>query len=292
VCEVGESFVGVIGATSLVGSRLLSLLNSQGYSVIAFSRHQVLEENRSVTWRRLSPVADSSIYNQLQYLFCAAPVWVLPDYFTLIESYQVKRIVALSSTSLFSKEFSADLTERRLAARLSEAENRLQQWANEKGVECIVLRPTMIYGQSQDKNVHEISKFIKRFGFFPLFGKGGGLRQPVYVDDVAQACVAAMFTEKLASNVYNISGGEVLSYREMVTRIFSVLDKRQFIITIPFWLFHVAVVCLRNIPRYRNLTSAMVLRMEQDLVFDHENAARDFNFTPRPFHLRSEDVRG
>ncbi len=63
---------------------------------------------------------------------------------------------------------------------------------NKQGVEWVILRPTLIYGHGRDKNITEIARFIRRFGFFPLLGKANGLRQPIHVEDVAEACFAAL----------------------------------------------------------------------------------------------------
>jgi len=50
------------------------------------------------------------------------------------------------------------------------------QWAKAHGIEWVILRPTLIYGSGVDKSIEVMAKFIKRFGVFPLYGKGSGLR--------------------------------------------------------------------------------------------------------------------
>jgi hypothetical protein len=49
---------------------------------------------------------------------------------------------------------------------------------------------------------------------------------------------------------------------------------------------------LRAFPRFRHWSAAMAERMNQDLVFDHTEAARELNFFPRNFHLGKEDLPG
>jgi len=86
-----------------------------------------------------------------------------------------------------------------VAQRLMRAEAQLEQWAVERQIEWVILRPTLIYGYGRDMNISEIARFIQRFGFFPLIGGGAGLRQPVHSDDVIQACLSAMSTPDLSS---------------------------------------------------------------------------------------------
>src|SRR5690606_679621 len=103
-----------------------------------------------------------------------------------------------------------------------------------------VLRPTLIYGRSTDRNLSEIVKIIRKLRFFPLFGKAQGLRQPIYVDDVAGACVQAAFSANAANKAYNISGAEQLSYKEMVTRVFAAMGQKPRLLTINLAFFNFA----------------------------------------------------
>jgi nucleoside-diphosphate-sugar epimerase len=90
-------------------------------------------------------------------------------------------------------------------------------------------------------------------------------------------------------SVYNISGGETLTYREMVARVFAALGRRPLLLTVPLWAFRLAVSALRCLPRYRQWSAAMAERMNRDLVFDHTEAGRDIGFKPRPFSI-SQDI--
>jgi nucleoside-diphosphate-sugar epimerase len=215
---------------------------------------------------------------------------VLPDYFALIEAAGARRVVVLSSTSRFTKVGSGDMAEQATVAQLIEGEARLQAWAESRGIEWVILRPTLIYGLGRDKNINEIARFIRRFGFFPVLGEAMGLRQPIHAEDVAGACVSALQAPGAANRAYNISGGETLSYREMVVRVFAAVGRRPRVLTVPLWAFRLAVSLLRFLPRYRLWSAGMAERMNRDLVFDHAEAARDLGFKPRAFALAAEDL--
>ena len=281
-----ELRVGVLGASSLVGECLLPMLSKAGCRVVAFSR-RAAESGFGVEWRQL-PFTE--VAAEISHWICVAPIWVLPDYFALIEAAGARRIVVLSSTSRFTKAGSGDAAEQATAAKLIDGETRLQEWAESRGVEWVMLRPTLIYGIGRDKNISEIACFIRRFGFFPVFGEAKGLRQPIHAEDVAGACLATLQGSDVWSRSYNISGGETLTYREMVARIFTALGRRPRVLTVPLWAFRLAVTMLRRLPRYRQWSAAMAERMNRDLVFDHADAARDLGFKPRAFELTAEDL--
>ena len=284
--------VGVLGADSMVGKILLPMLGQSAWRVLAFSRKEHADSGDGVEWHRVSqsPGAAQMLPEAVPVWICLAPIAVLPYYFPLLEACGAQRVVALSSTSRFTKERSSDLAEQALAKRLAHGEEQLAQWAERQGVEWVVLRPTLIYGFGLDRNVNEIAWFIRRFGFFPLLGSAQGLRQPVHVSDVATACLAALQRPEAANRAYDISGGETLAYREMVTWVFEVLQRRPRLPMIPLWMFSLGLRLLGVVPRFRNWSPAMAERMNQDMVFDHAEATRDLGFAPKPFLPTTEDV--
>jgi len=298
--------VGVLGASSLVGQCLLSRLAEAEWSVSAYSRRPG-SDSAGVEWRQLP-----SAGGEEQTLFttaakagiqpaaasgkptpawvCVAPIWVLPDYFSLLEAAGARRLVALSSTSRFTKIDSGDAAEAAVAACLIETEQRVAAWAESRGIEWLVLRPTLIYGLGRDRNIAEMARFIRRFRFFPVLGRAMGLRQPIHADDVAQACVSALSAAATANRAYDICGAETLPYRELVGRVFGALGRSPRIVTVPLWAFRLAVAMVRHLPRCRHWSAAMAERMNRDLVFDCGDARRDLGFAPRLFRPGREDV--
>jgi len=276
--------IGVIGASSLVGRRVLTELSYVDVQVYAFSRSEPELSNGNIQWVQISSTTQA-LKITISHWICAAPIWVLPEYLQMLETYGVQRIVALSSTSAVSKQNSSDTLEVNTAKRLQSSEKELKLWAEKKNINWIILRPTLIYGFNKDKNIAEITRFIKRFGFFPLLGQAKGLRMPVHANDVATACILSIQHPKVSNYIYNISGAETLSYKEMVKRIFITLEKKPRFISIPLNLFKVAVFCLRIFPRYRNWSPAMAERMNNDLTFDHTDASLHFGYRPKSFDL-------
>lgn len=295
VLFVDKKRVVVLGARSFVGKCVLSSLTLNGWLVTALSRNEVDDRNDSgVEWRRLDKDTFKIEKSQETEAICdwisLAPIRVLSDYLEFLDPTKIRRLVALSSTSRFTKGDSSDQREQDLARSLAKSEELLQAWAEAHGVEWIILRPTLIYGLGRDKNITEIARFIRRFGFFPVFGGARGLRQPVHAEDVAGACVEALQVPCAANRAYNLSGGETLPYRDMLARVFAALDRSPILVPVPLSAFRIAVALLRCLPRYRQWSSSMATRMNKDMVFDHHEASVDLAFQPRAFVLSSEDV--
>jgi nucleoside-diphosphate-sugar epimerase len=281
------STCSVTGATSPVGDQLVDKLLAAGYVVHAIGRGKATPDlGPSCVWHQ-HDLYRTSAFPQFsaRVLFHIASIWLLPDRIEQFHANGVQRVIALSSTSRFSKANSSSPAEQAVAESLARAEDSVASTCERLGIAYTILRPTLIYGVGQDRNVADIARFAERFGVFPILGEGRGLRQPVHAADLAQACMLAVDASATFNRIYNLSGGETLTYREMVERVFQALGKPARIVPIPKPLFRLAIQFARQIPAYRHLKPEMAKRMDQDLCFDHLAAERDFGYLPRPFLL-------
>lgn len=288
---MNDQVTGVLGASSLVGRSILLVLAKSGCNVIAFSRTDRTQTDISIKWEQLhdsqitiKPIATKRIENWI----CAAPIWVLPQYLPMLEDRGAKRIVAISSTSVLTKQKSSDPDELKIVSKLAEAEQQLQWWCQARNIEWIILRPTLIYGYGMDKNITEIVRFIRKFKFFPIFGNASGMRQPIHAEDLAEFTARALRTVTCKNRLYTVAGTEVLSYKDMIIRIFAFLHRRPVLLPVPLWLFRLAMML---IPRYYRWSLSMAKRMNQDLQFDISDAIQDFNYRPRAFVLSADDIQ-
>ncbi|WP_379548588.1 SDR family oxidoreductase [Qipengyuania sp. DSG2-2] len=280
----------VLGAKSLVGEELLAAVQKSRREAIALTRKALPADSEGVRWHdtaQLGELAGAGIPLAL----CVAHIWVIEEHIPAMKAAGVNRLVALSTTSRFTKQTSSSESEQADWKLFEQSEARVHAACTAAGIGCTILRPTLIWGNGQDKNVTEIARMIGRLGFFPLFGAAKGLRQPIHARDVAAACLQAGASDAAAGKDYNISGGEVLPYRVMVEQIFAALGRKPRTPSVPLPLFALAVKAMRLIPRFRKWTPDMAVRMNQDQDFDHSAAAADFGFAPGPFAPTRADLQ-
>jgi nucleoside-diphosphate-sugar epimerase len=271
----------VLGATSLIGRWLMSALEQAGLDTIALSRTQSAGGAQWIAGDLKDP---GLVLPPIATVFSLSPIWLLPDALPALNAAGMTRVVAFSSTSRFTKESSPDASERAVAKALSDAEGAVEGWCAANGVAWTILRPTLIYDEGRDGNVSRIARLVKRFGIMPLLGGGQGLRQPVHAADLAAGALAAAGSPATHNRAYDLVGGETVTYRVMVERIFEGLGKPARVLPLPVWLFGLVMRLAK--PFYPGATTAMGARMGQDLVFDSGDATRDFGWTPRAFHPR------
>jgi nucleoside-diphosphate-sugar epimerase len=273
----------VLGATSLIGGHLLGRLKAEDLDPVAFSRRPPSEDTCWIG----GDLKDADLDERLPVaatVFSLSPIWLLPAALPALRARGMERLIAFSSTSRFTKTDSPDAGERAVALELAGAEAAVEAWCAEHGVAWTLLRPTLIYDEGHDENVSRIARLVKRFHVMPLSGGGEGLRQPVHAADLAAGALAAGHAPATRNRAYNLVGGETVTYRVMVDRVFEGLGKTPRSLPMPVWLFGLIMRLAK--PFYPGATVAMGTRMGQDLTFDSAEAMRDFGWSPRDFRPR------
>lgn len=273
----------MLGATSLVGRFALPRLTAAGFDVLAVSRRPG-PEVAGVHWIARDLTDRALAFPPAATALSLSPIWLLPAALPKLRQAGVRRLIAFSSTSAATKADSPEPEERAVAARLLEGEAATQAFCDGHAIAWTVFRPTLIYAEGQDANVSRLARLIDSFGVFPLAGEGRGRRQPVHADDLAAACLQALDRPETYGRIYDLPGGETLTYRAMLVRIFHGLGRRPRILSIPPLLWSLGLRLAG--PLLPGVNAAMGERMDADLVFDGAPSQRDFGWAPRPFRPR------
>lgn len=273
----------LLGANSLVGPYLTERLAARGQTAVVPSRRATTvpagftfvptDITRDADWRP----PDAAI------VLSSVSLWVLVEALPRLKGAAL--IVAVGSTSVFSKADSVDEGERALAEKLRKAEQDLKTWCAANSVPCVLLRPTLVYDGVRDKNIVRMARFMRRFGFLPIGAPASGLRQPVHADDVASAMLLAADNALTWGNDYNIAGGEVLTYRKMAERVFAAVGRRPLFLSLPvgFLARLFALAARLRLVRETSFGIGIFARMNQDLVFAPGAAGPLPGYAPRPF---------
>jgi nucleoside-diphosphate-sugar epimerase len=277
--------VFVLGATGQVGRYALPRLVGAGSRVVALSRGSPPPDaprEPAVRWLcgdlggTMPAVEDAA-------LLSLGPLDAMTRWLVRAAPPALRRVVALSSTSVHVKANSSDAAERDVAARLAGAEQELRAYGAKRDIACTILRPTLIYGAGSDRTLSRIAAIAMRLGFVALPRAARGLRQPVHADDLAIAALAALARDARDFAAYDLPGGETLRYDEMVERVLASLPRRARLLRVPDIAFGTAAAIARSLGVLHGLEASVIARMADDLVFDASAARRDLGYAPRAF---------
>ena len=199
-------------------------------------------------------------------------------------------MIALSSSSLLFGEQSSNPDERYSAQALGRAEERVLALCRQRGIAWTIFRPTLIYDPGFDRNISRIAAFVQRFRFFPVVRPGAGQRQPIHADDVAQAMVAASSSPRARNMLFDLPGGETLTYREMVRRIFESLGRRPVLVYLPLSFARAAFYLWQTLTGEK-YSAASLERMNMALTLDPAPVQEALKLTSRPFRPEFPDLQ-
>lgn len=106
---------------------------------------------------------------------------------------------------------------------------------------AVILRPSAIFG-NEDQLFNKFASLARLLPIIPIAG-GATKFQPVHVDDVAKAAVAAVNGEA-AAGIYELGGPEVLSLSEIWAQTLEVIQRRRLVMNLPFGLMAIPATLL------------------------------------------------
>jgi len=278
------------GASGQIGVFVLPMLVEAGFQVVALSRRgkpDTYPHFDEVEW--LNETDALSVVNSCDYLLSAGPLQLARKF--MVNGGQFRRAVVFSSSSVETKQQSPDRKERDQIQDMLSLESELISISEDRGLKLVIFRPTLIYGCGLDTNISRLADWIRRFGFIPVNGKALGQRQPVHAQDLARAACMALLTDNELPGVMNLSGGETLSYSDMVGRVFQALAKPARVLRLPQWLFLLLAGMAGVLRLTGGINGEMIRRQRMDLVFDDGQARALLDYKPRAFTPGPEDFQ-
>jgi nucleoside-diphosphate-sugar epimerase len=196
-----------------------------------------------------------------------------PSIVAAAEESGLRRAVFVSTTSIFTTLDTATKPVR-VAAEEAIRSSRLD-WT--------IVRPTMIYGAGGDRNMARLLRLLRTVPFVPVPGGGDRLQQPVHVEDVAAAVVAAAETPSAIRKAYDIAGPEPLTLRQVLGQAADAVGRPVRVVPLPLAPTVAAARVYERVAHRPRLRAEQLERLSEDKAFDITPARRDLGFDPRPF---------
>lgn len=137
---------------------------------------------------------------------------------------------------------------------------------------AVVTRPSIIFGP-EDDFFNRFAAMARLAPALPLIGGGHTRFQPVYVGDVAEAVARAVDGSVKGGRIYELGGPEVLTFRECMEEMLTVIGRRRWLVTVPWPMARIMARVLGLLPKPL-LTPDQVVQLETDNVVS-DKAAKD-----------------
>ena len=162
----------------------------------------------------------------------------------------------------------------------------IEEWVLNSGFNCTIVRPTMIYGSSEDHNIYKLIGFVNKFKILPVIGGGRNRLQPIYAKDLGESIYSILVArEKTMGKCYNLAGKDPLTFLEILKIIVQQLGHKRYFVYVPFGISLFLTYIYNAVVKKPKIITEQVLRMNEDKVFDYSDATRDFGFNPVSFEV-------
>ncbi|MGG2063451.1 GDP-L-fucose synthase [Bacillus sp. S14(2024)] len=249
-----DSNIYVAGHRGLVGSAILRKLQEQGYTNLVYKTSKELdlrnpqqvdtffkEEKIDYVFLAAAKVGGIVANNEYPADFIRDNLMIQTNVIDSAYRSDVKKLLFLGSTCIYPKMAPQPLKEEYLLTGELEPTNEpyaiakiagikmCQSYNRQYGTKYISVMPTNLYGPNDNFDLHTshvLPALIRKFHeakennaeFVEVWGTGTPLREFLYSDDLADACVYLM-NHYEGNEIVNIGVGEDLSIRELAEKV-------------------------------------------------------------------------
>jgi nucleoside-diphosphate-sugar epimerase len=169
---------------------------------------------------------------------------------------------------------------------------RGDDYAVRRGIRCTILRPSMIYGPGDDRNISRLAAHLRRHPWIPVFGSGNCLQQPVYVGDVAEGILTALQRPQTVGKSYALAGPEALDYNRLIDLVGAAVGVKPVKIHFPLGLALAGLWCLQKAGVRVGIDMEQICRLQEDKSYSIAAARADLGYTPVNFEQGLAEIYG
>ena len=238
------------GAAGLVGQNLVARLLARGYTdIVVIDKHAAnLAVLKQVQPGITTQLTDLAVPGDWQQHFVGADVVVMLQ--AQIGGMHYEEFVRnnVDSTRLVLEQIKRNAVSRLVhissSVVMSSADDFYTRSKKEQeamvlasGIECPILRPTLMFGWFDRKHLGWLSRFMAKMPVFPVPGDGRFMRQPLYVGDFCNVIISCIEND-VRTGIFNITGHEQVDYIDIIRQIKRATHAKARIVKIPYGLFH------------------------------------------------------
>lgn len=284
--------VYITGAAGFVGRNLIPVLLKNDNEIIAFVKNES-EKKAIADFNVKTVVADLSNPGKWQNVFFKNSIIVhlaseisskTAEAFTKNNVTATQNLINAAKKSKVKKIIhfsSAAVTSIRLDdyARTKKIQ---EETVIKSKIPYLVLRPSMMYGPTDDKNIGWLINMTKKLPIIPLPGGGNFGRQPVFIQDIC-LIVSKLINTKAGNKIYEIHGYEYITLRQMISSIKQQLKMKKVMLPVPVVFLKTAVFVQGILLKNPKFTTDQIDSLTSGEKFHGDDWARLFDIIPTKF---------
>jgi NADH dehydrogenase len=286
----------VTGAAGVMGQRLVRGLFERGYDVrclvlpndpLCAGLEQLGAEIREGNVSEAPSLAGLCDGVDTVYHLAAVILSHDPGVFTRVNLNGTKHLVALAAEAgvrHFIYVSSASVTYPRLTPYAASKLAAEQVVRAERRFASTIVRPTLVYDETGGQEFVIFRDYLERFPVVPFIGDGHALKRPVWAGDIMDGLLRLAGNQVAHGKLYNFSGGEAISMRELARLILSYRGQRRMILPIPVGVCRAIAAVSKRLMVRPPLTQSAIDGIVNDANLDPSLACAELGYQPLGVH--------
>jgi NADH dehydrogenase len=159
------------------------------------------------------------------------------------------------------------------------ARGRGEILVRENFVEATILRPSVIFGP-EDAFLNKLAAMARQAPILPLFGTGATRLQPVFVGDVAEACVRAVDDQTTAGQVFELGGPRIYNYKALLQLVLNRIGRKRLLVPVPFLVWEALATALSILPNPPLTRDQVTLMKADNILTGAARSLQDLGISP------------
>lgn len=193
----------ITGARGFIGKNLIKSLEKDGNDFIVFKGNITREEDFTRVDNKIDKVIHlaAKVSCRSKKKIEQVNVRGTENVIKFCQENKVKKLIFLSSIRVLSESSDPYIDSKRKAEEL----------VKNSGVPHVIIRPSLVYGPGDRKNIGAIINMAKKSTIMPVFNFN---MQPVYIDDLIKVIVYSLSIQE--NKELNIVGQEIIKYIDIL----------------------------------------------------------------------------
>ena len=286
--------IAITGAAGLVGQNLVIGLRAHGFDrIVAIDKHaanlSVLRElhpdveiihadlAQNGAWRQALMGIDALVVSHAQLGGNDAKAFATNS----VESTNRLVAAAIAAEVPYLVHVSSSVLNSAAKNPYTESKKAQEAIVLSSGIPCTVLRPSLMFGWFDRKNLGWLARFMARVPFFPVPGHGRFLRQPLYAGDFCEIIISTLKRE--TAGIYDVAGLHTIAYVDIVRCMRDVLGLKVPLIRVPFSVFRAALAAYAYLDKNPPFTTFQLDALATDDRFPTVDWPKIFGVPATPF---------
>lgn len=271
----------VTGATGFVGKAVVKALLAQGHTVFAGSR-----EGKDLPGAQGVKLDVTDFGSVVRAIGATAPSAVIHLVGIIQEQGQqtfqgvhfegTRHVLAALPKGTRYIHMSALGADPASTSRYSASKGEAEVLVKASGLPYTIFRPSLIFGVGDDFFGRILKELVSAAPVVPQIGDGRFPFRPVSVQDVAQAFAGALARPETAGQVFELTGPEEFTFRQLLELELAALGKQKPIVPVPLPLMDLAVPLMQLLPK-PPITSDQYAMLKEGNTAPNEPARRTFD---------------